>query len=257
MALLRVHLVLWCLVACAAVVLGFVTRRFCARFACGLPWYRWMFVCVTDSRYGVGPGITSVTPNGAVANNTPTTIIIGLNTSVTDPVTCEWTSGGGQVAGTLIQPTAVQCLTPSTMTPATSNLTVEAGVLSATTSGFTFYTQNTVGSVSPASGPTTLSSTVTIVGTGFASYNSLQVKFGATVATSVTLVDSATIVVVAPTSAATTSVTVAVADNGVTYSTDLVSFVYYSTTMRASTPTGISQFEGGGGSWEGMVRCIP
>jgi len=152
--------------------------------------------------------VTSVSPNtGATVGGTPVTIT-GTNFATGATVTF-----GGAAATNVVVASATQ-LTATTPAGSAGAVTVAVTVNGQTgslASAFTYVIIPTVTSVSPAGGPTTGGTAVTLTGTNYAT--GATVTFGATAATNVVVVSATQITATAPAGTAG-PVTVTVTLNG-------------------------------------------
>ena len=158
--------------------------------------------------YVLIPTVTSVSPNtGATVGGTPVTIT-GTNFATGATVTF-----GGAAATNVVVASATQ-LTATTPAGSAGAVTVAVTVNGQTgslASAFTYVIIPTVTSVSPAGGPTTGGTAVTLTGTNYAT--GATVTFGATAATNVVVVSATQITATAPAGTAG-PVTVTVTLNG-------------------------------------------
>ena len=156
--------------------------------------------------YVVPPTVTSVSPNtGSTAGGTGVTIT-GTNFVTGATVTFGTTAATNVV---VVSGTQITATTPAGSAGAVAVTVTVSGQAGSLATGFTYVVAPTVSSVSPNSGPAAGGTAVTITGTNFAA--GATVKFGATAATNVLVVNSTTITATTPagsTGAATVTVTV-------------------------------------------------
>jgi hypothetical protein len=143
------------------------------------------------------PTVTSVTPNtGPVAGGTALTIT-GSNFASGATVTI----GGAAATNVVVtSSTTITATTPSGTAGAATVTVAVAGQSASLTGGFTYQTTPTVTSVSPAAGPLTGGTAVTITGTNFLS--GATVTFGTTAATNVAVTSGTTITATTPSGSA-------------------------------------------------------
>ncbi|MFM7251599.1 MAG: IPT/TIG domain-containing protein, partial [Ilumatobacteraceae bacterium] len=158
----------------------------------------------------VAPTLVSVSPvSGTTAGNTLVTL------TGTGFITGASVAFGG-VAGTsvsVVSSTSVTVRTPATVTPGSVSVVVSTSAGSTSAGSFLYSAPvPTVSAVSPASGPTSGGTSVTITGTGFVS--GASVKFGSLSATGVVVVSPTQVTAVSPATVTPGTVSVVVTTSG-------------------------------------------
>lgn len=152
-----------------------------------------------NSGPAVGGTLVTITGSGFQAAPTPSpTVLFGGNPATSASVA-------------VVSATQITARTPAgagTVNVQVMNTDGQSGTL---TGGFTYVPPPTITSFAPTSGPTAGGTQVTITGTGY--QNSATVLFGATMATSVTFVNSTQIRAVSPTGSGAVALTVRNPDN--------------------------------------------
>ncbi|MBT0768317.1 IPT/TIG domain-containing protein [Kineosporia sp. J2-2] len=191
--------------------------------------------------YAALPVLTSLTPGtGTIAGGTTVTLTGTGFTGATD-VRFGTTSAPGPI--TVSGPTSITVTTPAHAAGTVPVTVTGPGGTSVTVpvaGDFTFVAQPVVTAVSPAAGPTTGGTSVTVTGSGFLTASgAAAVKFGGTDATSYTVVGDTTITAVTPAhGAGAADVTVTTADGG----TSAAGTVF--TYLGAPAVTGLSPSSG-------------
>ncbi|MGK8524416.1 IPT/TIG domain-containing protein [Nocardia asteroides] len=158
------------------------------------------------------PIITSLSPTSGPALGGNSVVITG--TGFTGPTTVRF--GSTATTFTIDSPTRITAIAP----PGTGTVQVTVSTAGGTSNGvsYSYLTVPSLASISPAAGPAAGGNTVTLTGTGFAGVTA--VRFGATAASSFTVVSNTQITAVAPAGTGTVQVTVTNPNgtsNGVTY----------------------------------------
>jgi len=162
-----------------------------------------MYVTVTKPNYyryegqvtisaGGPPIITSIGPEHGKSSGGTSCIISGNNFTTTADTTVRF---GGALATNLnvINSNLLSCSSP----PHSAG-TVDVQVTNSNGSdilydAFTYHNAPTISSVSPGSGPSSGGTSVTVTGSNFTTASATSVRFGGTLATSVTMVNSTTV----------------------------------------------------------------
>jgi hypothetical protein len=153
--------------------------------------------------YVVAPTVSSVSPNsGSTAGGTAVTIT-GTNFVAGATVKFGATTATNVV---VVNSTTITATTPAGSAGAVTVTVTVSGQSGSLASGFTYGVAPTVSSVSPNSGSTAGGTAVTITGTNFAT--GATVKFGATAATNVVVVNGTTITATTPAGSGAVTVTV-------------------------------------------------
>ncbi len=184
--------------------------------------------------YAATPTVSSVSPNsGGTAGGTAVTIT-GTNFAAGATVTF----GGTPAASVaVVNSTTITAVTPAGSAGVATVTVTVGGQSGSLPGGFTYAATPTVSGVSPNSGSAAGGTAVTITGTNFAA--GATVTFGATAATNVAVVNSATITAATPTGSAG-GVTVTVTNPGAPSGILANGFTY----VAAGVNTGISYVQG-------------
>jgi len=169
--------------------------------------------------YTVQPTVTTVSPNsGSTSGGTAVTI---TGTNFASGATVNFGSNAATNVS-VVNGTTITATTPAGSAGAANVTVTVAGQSGSLASGFTYVAPPTVTSVSPSSGSTSGGTSVTIIGTNFAS--GATVSFGSNAATNVSVVNGTTITATTPAgTAGAVTVTVTVGGqsgsvaNGFTY----------------------------------------
>ena len=185
--------------------------------------------------YVVPPTVTTVSPNSGSTAGGTAVMITGTNFAAGATVTF---GGAAATNVVVVSGTQITATTPADTAGAVTVIVTNVGSQSGSlANGYTYVVAPTVSSVAPNSGPAAGGTAVTITGTNYAA--GAAVKFGATAATNVVVVNSTTITATTPAGAGAVTVTVTVNGqsgslaNGFTYTgTVAISF----TQVASATP---------------------
>ncbi|WP_230329970.1 IPT/TIG domain-containing protein [Nocardia aurantiaca] len=146
------------------------------------------------------PTITAISPSSGSASGGNSVVITG--TGFTGPTTVQF--GATPTVFTIDSGTQITAIAP----PGTGTVQVTVSNASGTSNGasYTYVTVPSLTFIAPITGPTAGGTTVTLTGTGLS--GATGVNFGATPATSFTIVSNTQIRAIAPAGAGTVSVTV-------------------------------------------------
>jgi hypothetical protein len=187
------------------------------------------------------PTVTSVSPNGGPITGSTSVTITGTNFVGMDP-TGDVTFGGTVAAYIVQSPTSIIATAPA-HAAGTVQVQVTNPSGSSPNTAADDYTYGavapTVTELDPTGGPTAGGNLVTIEGTGFTGVTGAAgVKFGATNATSYTVIDDTTISALAPAGTGTVNVTVTHPTGGTSANTSADDYTYGNVpTITALSPT--------------------
>lgn len=184
---------------------------------------------ISGFTYVVAPTVSSCSPSSGVEAGGTAITLTGTGFSSVSGVTMGGTACTSVVT---VSATSVTCITPAKAAAAYSIVITNSDGQTATlSSGFTYVaspTTPTITAISPATGPTTGGTIVTITGSAFVTSPAMTVTFGGDSATSVTYVSNTSLFCTTPAHAAgavnvvvTSNSLTATATSGFTYVTSL------------------------------------
>jgi hypothetical protein len=186
---------------------------------------------------GARPAVTGVSPTSGPATGGTTVIITGVNFTGATKVTF---ASVAAPSFTVTAPSSITAVSPPGAVGARNVQVTTAGGTSPGVAGdlFTYTTSRpTITGISPASGPTTGGTKVTITGTGFTGVT--QVTFAGVAATSFTVVSATKLTAVSPAGAAGARVIQVTTPSGTSpgSSADLFTYIPPRPTVTAVSPT--------------------
>ncbi|MFT4279352.1 MAG: IPT/TIG domain-containing protein [Rhodopseudomonas sp.] len=184
--------------------------------------------------YVASPTISAITPNSGPAAGGTSVTITGTNLSGVTAVTV----GGATATLGTNTATSIVITTPAGTAGARDVVVTTAGGAATSTGGFTYIAAATVTAITPAVGPTSGGTFVTISGTNLT--GATAVTIGGAAATGVTVVNATTITATTPAHAAGTVDVVVTTPGGTGTGTGLYSYVSSPTVSSISPASGPS-----------------